>query len=508
RDSGNYDFSDCPPLGTLWPPGAYCSIFYTRTVQPGDPDPVENTACVESHVAIPVGPALGHAESGALNDVCEMCDVNDCDDHSVNLFQPCIDLDKTGPEFASEGDDIVYTVDICNCGSEDSPPLCIHEISDTLQGDLWWDPGNYDTNECALLGNGLAPGDCCAVTYTYTVPEGAPLTLENTATVMSHPLPEFPNEITDSDTHAVEIWCQAIDVVFAVDTSGSIQDEGAALCEGMQMIVDELAAKGIPVFAELLGMVENPKGSSFECLTGSVLATYGGDVPGAPPGCCPVLDKNEDWAAATAIIAERHTWMPDALRVIIPISDEGPEGGDPCENPGPDQEGVANAANIANINGVFVAPIMGDGTEPCVLALAAELAELTGGQSVDSTDPRDLADAIADILADLCRRRAEPPGLLVDLCPDDPLKLTPGICGCGVPDSDDDGDGVIGCLDNCPVDFNENQLDSDGDGVGDACEGEPQPLPPACGCGAGSGVTFALGLLSLFGLKLSRRRRR
>ena len=34
----------------------------------------------------------------------------------------------------------------------------------------------------------------------------------------------------------------------------------------------------------------------------------------------------------------------------------------------------------------------------------------------------------------------------VDACPDDPDKETPGICGCGVPDVDTDGDGAFDCF--------------------------------------------------------------
>ncbi|MCP3876982.1 MAG: hypothetical protein GY701_01105 [Sulfitobacter sp.] len=37
-----------------------------------------------------------------------------------------------------------------------------------------------------------------------------------------------------------------------------------------------------------------------------------------------------------------------------------------------------------------------------------------------------------------------------DQCPDDPDKTEPGICGCGVADSDNDGDGVADCNDACP----------------------------------------------------------
>jgi len=45
--------------------------------------------------------------------------------------------------------------------------------------------------------------------------------------------------------------------------------------------------------------------------------------------------------------------------------------------------------------------------------------------------------------------------------------------------SDADGDGIIGCEDNCPSAFNPDQLDSDGDGVGDICD-ECSLVPGLC----------------------------
>jgi hypothetical protein len=33
-----------------------------------------------------------------------------------------------------------------------------------------------------------------------------------------------------------------------------------------------------------------------------------------------------------------------------------------------------------------------------------------------------------------------------DLCASDPLKVAPGLCGCGVPDTDSDQDGTPDCL--------------------------------------------------------------
>ncbi len=84
-----------------------------------------------------------------------------------------------------------------------------------------------------------------------------------------------------------------------------------------------------------------------------------------------------------------------------------------------------------------------------------------------------------------------------DRCPDDPNKTAPGVCGCGVPDIDSDGDGVLDCLDGCPDDPTRTapgpcgcgvaETDSDGDGVPDCIDGCPsdpaKSSPGACGCG-------------------------
>jgi hypothetical protein len=55
-------------------------------------------------------------------------------------------------------------------------------------------------------------------------------------------------------------------------------------------------------------------------------------------------------------------------------------------------------------------------------------------------------------------------------CPDDPNKTHPGICGCGVADTDTDSDGTPDCNDNCPNTANPEQEDTDGNGIGDACD--------------------------------------
>ena len=84
-----------------------------------------------------------------------------------------------------------------------------------------------------------------------------------------------------------------------------------------------------------------------------------------------------------------------------------------------------------------------------------------------------------------------------DECPDDPAKTAPGICGCGVPDVDSDGDGAADCIDGCPADAAKtaagvcgcgvSDVDSDGDGTADChdqCANDPTKVAPgSCGCG-------------------------
>jgi len=84
-----------------------------------------------------------------------------------------------------------------------------------------------------------------------------------------------------------------------------------------------------------------------------------------------------------------------------------------------------------------------------------------------------------------------------DGCMQDSTKITPGDCGCGIADVDQDQDGVSDCLDNCPEEFNPDQtppiyyMDLDGDGYG--------VDSTFVGCGAPEGFVLANELIELVG---------
>lgn len=84
-----------------------------------------------------------------------------------------------------------------------------------------------------------------------------------------------------------------------------------------------------------------------------------------------------------------------------------------------------------------------------------------------------------------------------DGCPNDPLKIAPGQCGCGNLETDTDADGTADCNDLCPADPNKTapgqcgcgnlDTDTDNDGTADCNDLCPtdanKTVPGLCGCG-------------------------
>jgi len=110
----------------------------------------------------------------------------------------------------------------------------------------------------------------------------------------------------------------------------------------------------------------------------------------------------------------------------------------------------------------------------------------------------DVSDEFGNVAVNAARMIVKIVPSFNDRCPDDPDKLDPGFCGCGVPETDSDGDGVPDCVDGCPNDpakiapgacgCGNPDTDSDGDGTPDCideCPDDPlKQYPGSCGCNA------------------------
>ncbi len=160
---GSYDIPDLPV-------GASHTFNTTYTV-PGDAsDPLVNSATASGW--------YGGQE------------VTDQDSHSVDMatvaeVEPCINITKTGPAEAIEGENITYEFTVSNCGN-----VGLNNVTVT------------DT----ILGNHNIPDLAVGASYTfnviYAVPNDAPDPLVNNATASGWYGGE---EVTDQDSHSVDI---------------------------------------------------------------------------------------------------------------------------------------------------------------------------------------------------------------------------------------------------------------------------------------------------------------
>ncbi|MHC5006375.1 MAG: dockerin type I domain-containing protein, partial [Planctomycetota bacterium] len=263
-------------------------------------------------------------------------------------------------------------------------------------------------------------------------------------------------------------FCPQVELVFLMDTSTSMNDEGAALCNSVDAVIAYLGAAGIDdLLATKLGIWDTP-GGQYSCLESSVPVEFGTEVPGSPPpgneflGDCPGGNQvgQEDWGRAISVVAGVKPWLAGTLRLIVPLSDEGPWCGDPITVE--DQDSIDHAITIALANGVIVSPVTGTGSSSGVIALAQQIADATGGIQFTSTQPADdIAEAIRNLVLDACFAA-----------------------------SDCNGNGV---LDSCDIDNNTSD-DDNGNGIPDECE------CPADFDGDGQvGITDFLALLAAWG---------
>ncbi|MCH7998873.1 MAG: choice-of-anchor D domain-containing protein, partial [Chloroflexi bacterium] len=187
--------------------GESCSFSVDYTIQAQDPDPLVNVVTVHYH------------PDGFPNDI------SDSDDHSVNLFQPGVDVTKTGDTLSKVGDQVTYDFTITNTGSHDSPDLLLDSVSDTVLGFL---TAAATAAGCGTLApetsDGAGDGQSCSFSVDYTIQVQNPDPLVNVVTVNYHP-EGFPNDISDSDSHSVNLFQPSVMVIKTGDTLSKVGDQ-------------------------------------------------------------------------------------------------------------------------------------------------------------------------------------------------------------------------------------------------------------------------------------------
>jgi uncharacterized repeat protein (TIGR01451 family) len=193
----NIDDSDC---GASLGSGDSCEITLSYVVQKDDPDPLVNTVdVVYDNKANLSGTKL--TDSGSW---------------STNLFQPKVEIIKSGDTLSKVGDPVHYTFTINNLSSDDSPDLILDAINDDVIGDL---ESEANAADCGML----APDASCEFSVSRDVQADDPNPLVNVVTVHYHP-EGFPNDITDSDTHSVKLFGPGVTIEKTGDTFGKVGD--------------------------------------------------------------------------------------------------------------------------------------------------------------------------------------------------------------------------------------------------------------------------------------------
>ncbi len=360
-----------------------------------DGDPCTTDSCVEN-ICVHT-PVVCDDENDCTSD---SCDGGECFFAPLPVGEPCDDLDACTSSDGTEGG-----ADACDGQGEclGTPVVC------------------NDQNQCT--SDACQGGECV---YS-NLPEGSPCDDENFCTSFEgvDPGPDGCNgegECLGTPIEQTTTCPNLLEVVFLMDTSDSMLDEEMALCEAIPNIVAAVQANlgaETTVNSTLWGITADSGDfvGQFTCLASDVLDELGPVVPGDNGACSDLLDdgptaqaEQENWGSAVAVVSQSYAWPPpgDGVRIIIPVSDEGPcFGGNntPHGCGAPDQDSIENAIAIANLNNVTVSPVIGQltGAPMCIFDLANQLATGTGGSAFFTTDPQmQLTDAIVGILLDAC----------------------------------------------------------------------------------------------------------
>ena len=222
-----------------------------------------------------------------------------------------------------------------------------------------------------------------------------------------------------------------VDIVFVLDTSGSMEPEIPLICTeligGVDSMLDPMIEGDVSI--TVFGITATAAGCTFN---GTVAGTVGDTVPGDWACTCVLdvsdIDEQESWGAATAIVADQFGWNDGALRVVVPVSDEGSCRGEP-ENT-LDDASVQNAIDIARDAVVVAFPVTGLGANSTVEDLAIMLAMGTGGRAFIRDDVASYGEIAISLVNQIVARSDQ-------ACDDSDGDGFPDACGgaCCLPDT-------------------------------------------------------------------------
>jgi len=174
-----------------------------------------------------------------------------------------------------------------------------------------------------------------------------------------------------------------VDIIFIMDTSGSMSNEATALKNAIATVSQDLSviydlntkSWGITGVISSWGLTSSVKAEIAEATS----------------------NQYEDWGPATYDIATYYTgWRADAIKIVVPISDEGPENGDGLAQ---DDIDVINKARTA-LDGtdIYAVPVIAQGYNQNILY--SDYGLILSDKAI-KTGSGDLVEQFKTIIADI-----------------------------------------------------------------------------------------------------------
>ena len=182
-----------------------------------------------------------------------------------------------------------------------------------------------------------------------------------------------------------------VDIIFVMDTSGSMADEASALVNAINAVTSDLSSD-FDLSSQLWSIT-----NSFDYSRTGFDSSVINEIPNS------LSNQYEDWGPAVNDISSKYNnWRADTVKIVIPLSDECPEDGDGCDQG--DELAITNARQAADTNGINVLPIIGSnswGTYEKIKQLASNLSTVSGKIITTSSSvyAEEMKNAIKDIIA-------------------------------------------------------------------------------------------------------------